>query len=154
MKLGLRRSTIDEIDRHARETYPDECCGAVVTAGDEESVRRITNVQGRLHAEDPQAHPRDARTAYFMEPKELYAVIREGEEPGRALRAFYHSHPEHDAYFSAEDQARAMAWDEPAYPDAAWVVVSVRGGEVRDRRAYAWDANERRFAEIPLAIES
>jgi proteasome lid subunit RPN8/RPN11 len=154
MTLRLRQSTVDEIDRHAREIYPDECCGAVVAAGHAESVRRITNVQGRLHAEDPQAHPRDARTAYFMEPKELYAVIREAETHGHALRAFYHSHPEHDAYFSAEDEARAMAWDEPAYPDAAWVVISVRGGEVRDRRAYAWDVEGRRFAEIGLTVDS
>ena len=74
-----------------------------------------------------------------MDPKELYAVLREAEERNRPLRVLYHSHPDHDAYFSAEDKARAMAWDEPAYPGAFYLVVSVVGGRVRDHLAVAWD---------------
>lgn len=155
MRLELDQTTIDEIDRHALECYPDEGCGLVLFSGGREQVRRITNVQNDLHAKDPKEHPRDARTAYFMDPKELGAGLREAERPGARLRVFYHSHPEHGAYFSEEDQTRAMAWEgEPAYPEAAFVVISVYGSEVRDRRAYAWDPAERRFVEIPLAVTS
>ncbi|MGH7900069.1 MAG: Mov34/MPN/PAD-1 family protein, partial [Candidatus Binatia bacterium] len=66
MKLRLQRETLDAIDRHAIESYPLECCGAILAVGGREQVRRITNIQDRLHREDPAAHPRDARTAYFM----------------------------------------------------------------------------------------
>jgi [CysO sulfur-carrier protein]-S-L-cysteine hydrolase len=152
MELRLSRRTVDEIDGHALDTYPEECCGAVLGAAEGERARRITNIQGRLHAEDPEKHPRDARIAYFMDPKELYAVLRDGERQETALRVFYHSHPEHGAYFSDEDKARAMAWDEPAYPDAAYVVISVYGREVKDRRAYAWDPDRRDFVEVPLRV--
>ena len=38
---------------HARETHPEECCGAVRRAGGRDVVRRFTNVQGRLHRERP-----------------------------------------------------------------------------------------------------
>lgn len=153
MTLRLRKTTIDEIDRQALASYPDEGCGAVLASDREERVRPITNIQSRLHAEDPAAHPRDARTAYFMEPKELLSVLREAEERKQPIRVFYHSHPEHGAYFSEEDRARAMAWDEPAYPDAAYLVVSVVGREVKERRVYAWDPDRREFVEVPLVVE-
>lgn len=153
MALRIGKAALAEIDRHAVESYPNECCGAVVGVGGDEIVRRITNIQDRLHREDPAKHPRDARTAYYMEPKELYRVLRESEEKNCPLRIFYHSHPEHGAYFSAEDRARAMAWDEPAYPDARYLVVSVYGGAVRDRFAVAWDADRHDFVPLELVVE-
>jgi len=146
--LRVLASTLEAIDRHAAESYPNECCGAVLVDDDGEVVRPITNIQDRLHAENPEKHPRDARTAYFMDPKELYAVLREAEE--RPLRVLYHSHPDHDAYFSAEDKARALAWDEPAYPGAFYLVVSVVGGHVRDRLVVAWDAERRDFKPVGI----
>ena len=47
------------------------------------------------------------------------------------ILAIYHSHPQHDAYFSAEDSKQATIWDEPSYPDAAQIVVSVFDGKVQ-----------------------
>ena len=152
MVLRLRQSTLEDIDRHAAESYPNECCGAVLAEDGREIVRRITNIQDRLHSEDPGKHPRDARTAYFMDPKELYSVLREVEEQNRPLRVLYHSHPDHDAYFSAEDEARAMAWDEPAYPGTFYLVVSVVDGGVRDRLAVAWDPERRDFAAVEIVV--
>jgi len=148
--LRILESTLETIDRHAAESYPNECCGAVLAENCRELVRPITNIQDRLHADNPDTHPRDARTAYFMDPKELYAVLREAEEQKRPLRVLYHSHPDHDAYFSAEDKARALAWDEPAYPETFYLVVSVVGGRVRDRLAVAWDAARRDFKSVGI----
>jgi len=152
MALQLRRETLEEIDRHAREAYPHECCGAVLDVAGREAVRRITNIQDRLHAEDPVRHPRDARIAYFMDPKELYGVLREAEATGRPIRAFYHSHPEHGAYFSDEDKARALAWGEPACPGSLYLVVSVVSGAVKERLAVQWDAERRDFVPTELDV--
>lgn len=153
MELRLRKKTIDEIDRHVLASYPNEGCGAVLASAGEESVRPISNIQERLHSENPMEHPRDGRTAYFMEPKELLSLLRESEDRKRPIRVFFHSHPEHGAYFSEEDRARAIAWDEPAYPEAAYLVVSLYGRAVKDRRAYAWDPATRQFVEVPLVVE-
>jgi proteasome lid subunit RPN8/RPN11 len=150
--LNLRRSTLDAIDRHARESYPAECCGAVLIGDGGESVRRIDNIQDRLHAEDPVKYPRDSRIAYFMDPKQLFAVLREADETHRSLRLLYHSHPDHGAYFSEEDKARALAWDEPAYPDAAYLVVSVVKGVVEDRLAVVWDPERRNFVPAEIGV--
>ena len=122
----------------------------VIRAPDGQSVRRIRNVQNELHAKDPARYPRDARIAYFMEPKELEQALREADSPGHGLHAFYHSHPDHDAYFSAEDEAAAMPFGEPSYPEAIYVVISVRSGKVAGRIAVAWDEQKRAYAEVDL----
>jgi [CysO sulfur-carrier protein]-S-L-cysteine hydrolase len=152
MTIRLSPPTLREIEQHAEEAYPNECCGVVFGNGEGERVRRIENVQDRLHAEDPAAYPRDSRTAYFMEPGQLYAALREGELECSPIRLFYHSHPEHGAYFSDEDKARAMAWDEPAYPGACYLVLSVVAGKVVDRLAVRWDGDRREFLPAELAV--
>ncbi|MGH7822122.1 MAG: Mov34/MPN/PAD-1 family protein, partial [Candidatus Binatia bacterium] len=149
----IRKRTLDEIDRHAAEAYPEECCGAVIVVDGEEQVRRITNVQNEYHARDPVQFPRDARTAYYMHPGELIALQGEAERPGRSIRLFYHSHPDHGAYFSAEDKAMAAPFGEPSYAEARYLVISVVTGQVAARLAVAWDGERGDYAEVPLRVE-
>lgn len=153
MELRIERSAVEEIHRHAIESYPDECCGVVLAGNAEHHVRRVDNIQNRLHMEDPIRNPRDARLAYFMEPKQLYTVLSEAEQTGWRILAFYHSHPEHAAYFSEEDRARAMAWNEPAYPDAFYLVVSVVSGAVKDQIVVGWDPERLAFVEAELTVD-
>lgn len=61
---------------------------------------------------------------------------------------FYHSHPEHDAYFSDEDKKMALSdLGEPWYPDAIHLVVSVYSGEIKDQAQFAWDPEKKTFEE-------
>ena len=125
--LRLQHHALAAMFAHAREEYPNECCGAVVHQEGRDQVWRFTNIQDRLHAENPTDAPRTAATAYTPEPKDLFAALKAGEAPGASLTVFYHSHPPHavnGAYFSEEDQTRAMFGDEPAYPDVVYLVVS------------------------------
>ncbi len=149
--LTLERPALDEILSHARTTHPEECCGAILQTPQRQIVRQFTNIQNRLHAADPANNPRDARTAYMPESRELLAVLREGESAETRLLAFYHSHTKAGAYFSGEDRARAMFGDEPAYPEVIYVVVSDNrvSGETR---AFQWDDGARDFPELALVI--
>jgi adenylyltransferase/sulfurtransferase len=88
-----------------------------------------------------------------MDPQQLYAVLRDAERDSSPIRVLYHSHPDHGAYFSDEDRARAMAWDEPSYPGACYLVVSVVAGRVDDRIVVGWDADRREFVPADLAVE-
>ena len=152
MTVTLARAALDDILAHARATHPDECCGAVLVLGGRDVVRRFTNVQSRLHQEDPANNPRDARTAYSPEPRELFAAIRDGEAPGARLKIFYHSHTKVGAYFSGEDRARAMFGDDPAYPDVTYLVVS-DARTPGEARAFHWDDGSRDFVEVTLEVE-
>ncbi len=153
MHIAISKATDAQMRAHACDTYPNECCGAVVERGGREEVTRIANVQDDQHRADPEKFPRTARTAYFMEPAQLLRVLREVDDNTVRLRAFYHSHPDHDAYFSDEDKRQALMFDEPSYPDAAWIVLSVRDRIVRTAKAFGWDPQQRDFVEIELVIQ-
>jgi len=149
MSLRIDRSLLTEIQVHAEAGFPDEICGFVVERAGRWSVVRVSNVQNEKHAENPELFPRPAAIAYTMGPEAVPILI--GHDRGAlTIRAIYHSHPQHAAYFSAEDRKQAMVWDEPSYPDAAQIVVSVIDGEVRDSKAFRWDEAARDFAEIGL----
>jgi proteasome lid subunit RPN8/RPN11 len=66
-------------------------------------------------------------------------ILKEAEAKRMSIKAFYHSHPDHDAYFSEEDRKMAMFDGEPTYPDAAYLVVSVYDGEIKDEAWFAWN---------------
>ncbi|HVA80993.1 MAG TPA: M67 family metallopeptidase [Candidatus Binataceae bacterium] len=155
----IMRASLEAIIAQAEREYPHECCGFIIgraapdqAAGDE--VRPITNIQNRMHAQDPAAFARDARTAFLMEPKEHLAVMNEIDRRKLALRVVYHSHPDHDAYFSATDRAQACSFDpaEPDYPDTAYIVLSIRLGKFVRAAAFAWDGTNQEFAETALEI--
>ncbi len=146
----LTQEAWNEISRHAQETFPEECCGVIFSARGIDSVLRLKNIQNKLHALDPQTYPRTAAIAYAVDPLELESVIRQSEEKGQTLKAFYHSHPDHDAYFSDEDKAFASPFGEPTYPDAAQVVISVYNRAVKVIRAFAWSDEKNEFVEVPI----
>lgn len=150
--LQLKPETQAAISQHAREIFPDECCGAIVTVDGREEVHRITNVQNAMHEKDPHTYPRDASIAYFMEPTELFAVVKAVDEGRVELTAFYHSHPNHDAYFSAEDKTQAMFGDEPSYPETSYLVISIHAREVRTIKAFGWDDTRKDFVETGLQV--
>lgn len=153
--LKISRTQLEKIYSQARDEHPDECCG-LLTVGPEgggSTAHPCVNIQNRLHAEDPQQYPRQARIAYFIEPKQLLTIITEAERDGGAISGFYHSHIDCDAYFSDEDKERALTWDEPAYPDAIHLVVSVFGNDIRGHKAFAWNAEATDFEEVQIDID-
>jgi proteasome lid subunit RPN8/RPN11 len=151
LNLKIQEDVVAELEAHARETFPDECCGVIVAdqAGTQRAIR-IRNIQDEMHAEDPVRYPRTAKLAYAGHPEDLKRALEAGEAPGHALVAFYHSHPDHPSYFSDEDVAQATPFGEPSYPDALQVVISVYGDEIRDMKAFAWSADAETFVETPV----
>lgn len=149
--VRLSAQSWEVICQHAQETFPNECCGVILNRGGIEEVHRITNIQNVMHEKDPHSYPRDAAIAYFMDPKELLAVLKDVDSGRATLQAFYHSHPNHEAYFSAEDKTQALFGDEPSYPDTAYLVISIYDRQVKMIRAYCWDEEKKDFLETPLS---
>ena len=151
--LELRRDTEKQIHTHAMKEFPNECCGAILTDGDQEFVRPCTNIQNERHAEDPETYPRDARTAYLMAPDDLIKIHREVDTEGRQIKAFYHSHPNEDAYFSVKDKSDATEpWGIPNYPDTAYVVISLYDRQINAAKAFSWDETTEEFVEVPISV--
>jgi proteasome lid subunit RPN8/RPN11 len=154
----ISRANMDAIIAQAQREFPYECCGFIIgpfgnEAADE--VRPIANIQNDQHAHDPDAFPRDARTAFLMDPKQHLAVMREIDDRKLALKMVYHSHPDHDAYFSPTDRRQACSFDpdEPDYPDTAYIVMSIMDRRFSRAAAFVWDPAQKGFVETQLTIE-
>lgn len=144
----LASAEMAAIARQAAEEYPSECCGVVLARGAERRVFPCRNVQDTKHAEDPARFPRTARHAYYMDPRDILAWSRL-ESDGFRVAVIYHSHPDADAYFSETDAAQAAPPPGDAiYPDAVYVVLSVRDRRVVDAAAFRWDAVARAFPRL------
>jgi proteasome lid subunit RPN8/RPN11 len=154
MEATVTRAVFDAIIAQAERDFPDETCGFIIGRGQALEVRPIANIQNAKHAADPAAFPRDARTAFLMEPKEHLAVLKEVDQRRLELTAVYHSHPDHDAYFSATDRANACLFDpaEPDYPATLHIVLSIRAGKFAGAAAFSWDATAKDFVEQALRV--
>jgi len=91
-----------EVGRHARECWPDECCGYLT----DDAIVRCTNAQAEgLH---PTAPERGADTGFVIAGAELFEFARSFDGPSPA-RIVYHSHTNGRAYFSEVDREAALA---------------------------------------------
>ena len=115
---------------HARESAPQECCGLLL--GDEDVVRRVLRCRN--------VHP-TPETRYVIDQAQVFEAFRHSRDFDRELVAIYHSHPRSPAYPSPTDRAEAQ------WPDAAYVLVSLRG---EPPEMYAYRIGENRVREIPL----
>jgi proteasome lid subunit RPN8/RPN11 len=124
--VAIEGRVLNELCAHARETWPEECCGLVTGTGPGryERVHRCRNDMTRLHESDPGLHPRDGTRAFFMNEHDYLRVRDEAEPRGERVTAVYHSHVGAGAYFSPLDQEFADQELFP-FPDADHVVIAV-----------------------------
>jgi len=111
---------------HARETYPNECCGAMLGSqhGDDKVVVEALALENAF--EGAQA------ARYELRPQDLAAADRAARERRLNLIGIYHSHPDCDAYFSKTDLQNSCPW-------YSFVVLSIQGGEFH--HANSWLPN-------------
>lgn len=151
MYLELNQKLLDEIILECEKSYPNEGCGFVF--GKKEKERRAqeifpaSNIQNTLHAKDSKRYPRDAKTAYSIDPKEMQQAEELAKKKGYEILSIYHSHPEHGVYFSDEDKAMAAPWGEPLFPQLSYIVVSVYNGHVRQASEFLWNSEQKDFIE-------
>jgi proteasome lid subunit RPN8/RPN11 len=99
---------LEAIYRHARASFPHECCGYLLGTGEAMQLVECENWQDRYHAIDPETYPRTSETAYTFGGRDLRRLAEslDAELPATIV---YHSHPRVGAYFSAEDSKAALA---------------------------------------------
>ena len=155
----IGKELLERVFEEARAAYArdEESCGLLRgPAGDAlriDEVVPMDNRANKLHALDPETYPRTGRMYFDLDPMKFARAVREGEANGRPVKVLYHSHLDVGSYFSDTDAAAATAGgEEPTY-DLAYLVTSVRGGVVDDRKLFVWDPLRRGFVEAPLVVE-
>ena len=124
-----------EIRRHGEETYPHECCGALVGSG---NTVTATVALPNTTEEGP-------RRRFMVRPSDYRAAEQKATELGAELLGFYHSHPDHPARPSQYDL-------DHAWPFFSYVIVSVRQGVSEDMTS--WRLREDRSAFDPEELRN
>ena len=142
--------------RHAEEEYPEECCGVFLdsTLDGEKRLawQPCHNIQNLMHQRTPYYFPRDARSAYVIDPAQWRSIHRRIERGKVELSILYHSHNDAPAYFSDEDHRLAVWQEQPLFPNVTYLVLAVMQGELDHWKAFEWDSDSSKFLEVEQGI--
>ena len=116
MTLRLPAKMIGDMIAHAYEDLPNECCGLITT---DEGVPALLH---RMRNAD------SSPFRYTMDSSDQIRVLREIDYDDSRVLVVYHSHVASRAYPSPTDvlQAYAQGTDFPIFPNAYYVVISLK----------------------------
>lgn len=124
---------LDDIRRHAEETYPEECCGFLLGSmgadGNEIHLARRAVNQNENRRED----------RYVISPDEYRNAERAARKVDVDVVGIYHSHPDHPARPSSTDLEAAT------FPGYTYAIVSVLNGRAADLTAWTLAPDRSRF---------
>ena len=121
------------IRQHGQETYPHECCGALV--GRDGVVSTIVAL--------PNTTDEGPRRRFMVRPSDYQLAERRATELGGELLGFYHSHPDHPARPSQYDL-------DHAWPNFAYIIVAVASAVAGDMTVWYLQEDRSRFEEGSL----
>ena len=142
--LKLSQECYDSLRRHGEETYPHECCGALMGRfeGDDRVVEEVVRC-GNTRADRPEDR-------FHIAPGELVRIQREGRAKGLDIVGFYHSHPDHPAQWSKTDFAEAH------WIGCSYVITSVEQGRATVTNSFLLsgeDEESKRFDDEEIRVE-
>ncbi len=71
----------------------------------------------------------------------LRRLVREAEAAGERWQAFYHSHIDCGAYFSAEDRKYAAPEGAAVFPEVVQLVIACSAQAITEAKAFLWDGH-------------
>ena len=127
MALTITGQVDEAIRAHGAETYPNECCGALI--GRDGVVTEVYALANTTE-EGP-------RRRFLVRPQDYREAEKRASEAGGELLGFYHSHPDHPARPSQYDL-------DHAWPFFSYIIVAVAAGAPGDMTS--WRLREDRSA--------
>lgn len=129
--IEVSLSVEEAIAAHARETYPEECCGGLLGRAGEPRrallARRMKN-----------AATEDRSRRYVIDPLDLLHADDDARSRGLDLIGIYHSHPDHPAEPSEFDRSHASSW-------YSYLILSIVRGVPEALTAWRYDDSSGRF---------
>jgi proteasome lid subunit RPN8/RPN11 len=124
---------LQEIRQHAKEAYPDECCGAlIVRDGRIDEAFRLPNTTSA-----------GARRRFRIGPADYRLAEQRAQDTGGELAGFYHSHPDHPARPSEHDLQQA-------WPNLTYAIVSVTKGAPGELTCWRLRDDRSGFGQVDL----
>ena len=132
-QLTITSAVEAAIRAHGQETYPHECCGALV--GRDGRVSAVVAL--------PNTTDEGPRRRFMVRPSDYQLAERRATELGADLLGFYHSHPDHPARPSQYDL-------DHAWPTFAYIIVAVADGKAEQMTVWYLQEDRSRFEEGSL----
>jgi len=154
-QLCMSRLLAEGIRRHGAETFPYECCGALlgrdsasnekVSAPDEPLVGTFREVLGLF----PLVNRRDdsPRNRFAVTADHVRDAEKAAREHGLEVIGWYHSHPDHPARPSDFDREHAWPW-------YSYVIVSVLSGEPADMTSWRLNDDRQNYSAEGIEIRN
>ena len=132
-QLTITRDVDSAIRAHGQETYPHECCGALV--GRDDHVTAVVKL--------PNTTEEGPRRRFLVRPADYREAEKQASVLGGDLLGFYHSHPDHPARPSQYDL-------DHAWPTFAYIIVAVAAGAAADMTVWFLKDDRSSFDEGTL----
>jgi proteasome lid subunit RPN8/RPN11 len=132
--LWISHSVAEKIRAHGVETYPHECCGALLGRDTEnaklEPLRDVIALFPLVNRRDD-----SPRNRFSVTSEDVMAAEKAARAQGLDVVGWYHSHPDHPARPSEFDREHAWPW-------YSYIIVSVQKGAAEDMTS--WRLNDDR----------
>ena len=142
--ITFTRAVYTEIRQHGEQTYPHECCGALLGQSTPEGWRVTAAVKAGNTRTD------SAHNRYQIAPVELMKIEREARRLGLSIAGFYHSHPDHPAEWSRTD------FEEAHWLGCSYVITAVAVGQAAITNSFnlaGTTEEDKRFEREEIQIE-
>jgi proteasome lid subunit RPN8/RPN11 len=143
--LRVPRAVYESLRAHGEETYPHECCGALLGNAIQGGSWSIVAAVRAGNTRTDSAHNR-----YSIAPVELVRIQREARAKGLEIAGFYHSHPDHPAQWSTTDLAEAH------WLGCSYVITEVAQGKAAVTNSFLLDGTteeDKRFVGEQILVE-
>jgi proteasome lid subunit RPN8/RPN11 len=137
--LKIPAELMQKIEAHGVETFPYECCGALL-GRDDDGGRVVTALFALSNRRQD-----SPRNRFEITPEDVMLAERTAHDKKLDLIGWYHSHPNAPARPSEFDREHAWPW-------YSYIIVSIRDGSPKEMTS--WRLEDDRTAYDPEAIES
>jgi proteasome lid subunit RPN8/RPN11 len=123
--LRIREELSGRIRAHGAETYPHECCGALLGSdGDGGRAREVAEIVPLTNQRND-----SPRNRFSITPEDVRDAEAAARKAGLDLIGWYHSHPDAPARPSEFDREHAWPW-------YSYIIVSVQDRVPRDMNSW------------------
>jgi proteasome lid subunit RPN8/RPN11 len=140
LRIRMSAELVEKIRQHGIETYPHECCGALLGKDENGEGREIVAVLGLANQRDD-----SPRNRFSVAPRDVIDVDKAAQANGLEVVGWYHSHPDHPAKPSEYDREHAWPW-------YSYVIVKVEQGEAREMTSWRLNEDRKEYQEERIEL--
>jgi proteasome lid subunit RPN8/RPN11 len=138
--LIISPKQIEEIGNHAKQIYPEECCGLLIgtVVGETKIVTEVLQTENNWEADSATFAEMTGskQNRFSIDPRVLLQTQKDARERHLSIIGIYHSHPDSTAIPSEFD--RRIAWSGYSY-----LIIAVREGQAVEVRSWSLDPQHR-----------